>query len=103
MNCGVGPHMLAVLKSARAQLGKGPGDTIEVVVWKNETERTVEVPPELAKLMKKEGVQFFFDSLSYTNRKEYCRWITGAKREETRQASIAKSVEMMKNGIKTPG
>jgi hypothetical protein len=27
-------HMLGVLKSIREQIGKGPGDTIEVVVWR---------------------------------------------------------------------
>jgi hypothetical protein len=34
--------------------------------------------------MKKHDVGDFFDSLSFTNRKEYCRWITEAKKEQTR-------------------
>ena len=40
---------------------------------------------------------------NYTNRKEYVRWITEAKREETRANRLAKSVEMLKKGVKTPG
>jgi Domain of unknown function (DUF1905) len=27
-------HMLGLLKSIREQIGKGPGDTIDVVVWR---------------------------------------------------------------------
>ena len=53
--------------------------------------------------MKKHGVRTFFDSLSYTNRKEYCRWITEAKKEETRAARLEKSIEMLRKGVKTPG
>jgi hypothetical protein len=96
-------HMLPVLKDVRAKIGKGVGDTIDVVVWKDDEVRTVEVPAEFAKLMKKEGVLAAFEKLSYTHRKEYCRWIGEAKKEETRSARIAKSVEMLKKGIKTPG
>lgn len=103
MNCGVGPHMLGVLKSVRAQLGKGPGDSINVVVWKDDEVRTVEVSAEFEKLMKKEGVLADFEKLSYSHRKEYCRWIAEAKKEETRQARMEKSVQMLKKGVKTPG
>jgi hypothetical protein len=101
--CGPESHMLGVLKSIREQIGKGPGDTIDVVLWRDETERTVDVPAEFASLMKKAGVVAFFEKLSYTNRKEYCRWITGAKREETRQMRLKKSIEMLEKGVKTPG
>jgi hypothetical protein len=103
MRCGAQQHMLGILKSIRQQTGKQLGDRIEVAIWKDEQERTVEVPAALATLMKKHGVREFFDSLSYTNRKEYCRWITEAKKEETRQTRIAKAVEMLRTGVKTPG
>jgi uncharacterized protein YdeI (YjbR/CyaY-like superfamily) len=53
--------------------------------------------------MKKEGVSAEFEELSYTHRKEYCRWITDAKKEETRQARLTKAVAMLKKGVKTPG
>jgi hypothetical protein len=103
VKCGDANHMLGVLKGIREQIGKGPGDTIEVVVWKDEEERTVEVPAEFERLMKKEGLLDGFEKLSYTNRKEYCRWIREAKKEETRQARLKKSIEMLRKGVKTPG
>jgi hypothetical protein len=103
MNCGATGHTLGVLKGVREQIGKGPGDVVDVVVWKDEAVRTVEVPEEFARLMKKEGMRAVFDRLSYTHRKEYCRWISEAKKEETRQTRLAKAVEMLRRGVKTPG
>jgi Domain of unknown function (DUF1905)/Bacteriocin-protection, YdeI or OmpD-Associated len=100
---GLPQHMLPILKSIREQIGKGPGDTVDVVIKRDESVRMVEAPPELAKLMKKEGVSATFEKLSYTHRKEYCRWITEAKKEETRQTRLTKAVAMLKKGIKTPG
>src|SRR5947209_8768153 len=53
---GAPQHMLGVLKSIREQIGKGPGDMVEVTIEKDEAERTVEVPTEFEKLLKKEKV-----------------------------------------------
>lgn len=103
MQCGGRYHMLGILKSIRQQLGKQMGDTVDVRIWKDEGVRTVEVPDEFAALMRKHGIREFFDSLSYTHRKEYCRWIAEAKKAETRAARLGKSVEMLRKGVKTPG
>jgi len=96
-------HMLGLLKSIREQIRKGPGDSVAVVLWKDEAERTVEIPPDLAKLLEKEGLLPVFEKLSYTHRKEYCRWITEAKKEETRAKRLHKAVDMLRAGVKTPG
>ena len=96
-------HTLHMPKAIREQLGKVPGDTIDVVLWKDEEERILEVPALFEKLMKKEGLLPFFEKLSYTHRKEYCRWITEAKKEETRSKRLERAVEMLKQKVKTPG
>jgi hypothetical protein len=103
MNCGMPSHILGVLKSTREKIGKGVGDTVEVVVWKDEQERAIETPKDLKALLKKEGLLAAFAKLSYTHQKEYVRSIEEAKKEETRQRRLAKCVEMLKAGIKTPG
>jgi bacteriocin resistance YdeI/OmpD-like protein/uncharacterized protein DUF1905 len=103
VKCGPEGHMLGVLKSIREQIDKGPGDTIEVVLWKDEEVRTVEVPAEFESVLKKEGLLASFEKLSFTHRKEYCRWIAEAKKEETRRARLSKSIEMLRSGVKTPG
>jgi uncharacterized protein YdeI (YjbR/CyaY-like superfamily) len=65
--------------------------------------RTIAIPAQFEELIKKEGLLSFFEQLSYTHRKEYCRWVTEAKKEETRLKRLAKAVEMLKKGVKTPG
>jgi bifunctional DNA-binding transcriptional regulator/antitoxin component of YhaV-PrlF toxin-antitoxin module len=96
-------HTLHLPKAIREQLGKVPGDIIDVVLWKDEEERILEVPAPFEKLMKKEGLLSFFETLSYTHRKEYCRWISEAKKEETRSKRLEKAIEMLKQKVKTPG
>ncbi len=103
MKYGRPEHFLGVAKAIREKIGKQPGDTVEVELWKDEEERTVEVPADFQRLMKKEGLLPFFEKLSFTHRKEYCRWITEAKKEETRLRRLEKAVEMLGKGIKTPG
>jgi hypothetical protein len=101
--CGPESHLLGVLKSIRDKIGKGPGDIVDVVVWKDEEVRTVEVPADFEERMKTESVLAFFEKLSYTQQKEYCRWIAEAKKEETRQARVGKAITMLKERAKTPG
>jgi hypothetical protein len=44
----------------------------------------------------------FFETLSFTNRKEYVRWIIDAKREETRKERVGKTIEKLLKGKKNP-
>jgi Bacteriocin-protection, YdeI or OmpD-Associated/Domain of unknown function (DUF1905) len=102
MTCGGSRHMLGVLKAIRQQIGKGPGDMLDVEVWKDEGSRTLEVPAPFEKLLKREGLLPFFAGLSYTHRREYCRWVAEAKKEETRLKRLKKAIEMLRNGVRTP-
>jgi bifunctional DNA-binding transcriptional regulator/antitoxin component of YhaV-PrlF toxin-antitoxin module len=95
-------HIIGVPKAVREKIGKQPGDSVEVELWKDEDERTVQVPAQFQELMKKEGLLPFFEKLSYTHRKEYCRWIREARKEATRLRRLEKAVEMLRQGIKTP-
>jgi hypothetical protein len=96
-------HLIGVRKAIRDKIAKNPGNTIEVVVWKDEAERVLEVPAELQKMLEQENLLPVFEKLSYTHRKEYCRWIIDARKEETRLKRLAKTAELLKKGIKTPG
>jgi hypothetical protein len=53
-----------MLKAIREQSVNDPGDIIEVVVWKDEEVRTVEVSAQFENLMKKEGLLPVFKKLS---------------------------------------
>jgi len=54
IKCGLAYHALHVPKATREELDKGVGDAVDVVVWKDEEVRTLEVPATFAQLMKKE-------------------------------------------------
>ena len=94
-------HLLIILKGIREQIGKTFGDEITITVEPDTEPRILEIPQDLAKELKKDKeARAFFDKLSYTHRKEYVTWINDAKKEETRQNRINKTIEMLKQGKK---
>ncbi|WP_427885063.1 YdeI/OmpD-associated family protein [Kribbella sp. GL6] len=86
---------LGILKTIRAELGKGDGDRVTVTVERDAGERTVEVPEDLAAALAEAGVREAFDGLSFSHRREHVNAINDAKKPETRQRRIAKTVEMV--------
>lgn len=102
MDMGLG-MMLGVTQEIRRKINKNPGDIVSVEISEDLQERVVEIPDDLASLLKKNPAEKeFFDSLSFTNRKEYARWITDAKREETRSARLQKIIEFLNLKRKNP-
>ena len=94
-------HMLLILKEIREKIGKTFGDEIKVVVEADTEPRVVELPAELKKAFKTEKeAKAFFEKLAYTHQREYVMWINEAKKEETRQSRIVKTIEMLKKGKK---
>jgi hypothetical protein len=99
-----GETVLGLTKAWRAAAGLEPGDTVAVEIDRDDAPREVEVPPALqAALDGDPEAKAAFDGLSFTHRKEYARWIAEAKREETRERRLAKALEMLREGTKTPG
>lgn len=90
-------HILIILKGIREQIGKSFGDQVKVTLEADTEPRVLEIPKDLMKELKKDReAKAFFDKLSYTHRKEYVMWINEAKREETRQRRIVKTIAMLK-------
>ena len=99
MRMGSECHMLGVLKDLRERIGKTFGDEITVTLEPDTEPRVVEIPKDLMKELKKDKeAKTFFDKLSYTHQKEYVWWVEEAKKEETRQNRILKTIEMLKKG-----
>ncbi len=94
-------HMLLILKEIREQIGKTFGDEIKVVVEADNEPRVVDLPAELKKAFKIEKeAKAIFEKLAYTHQREYVMWINEAKKEETRENRIAKTIEMLKQNKK---
>lgn len=98
---GGGVHILGVRKSIRAAIGKDIGDSVEVSLRRDTAPRVVEIPPELEAAFGAAGdVRATFDALSYTHRREFAEWVTGGKRQETRERRAAKAVDKIRAGEK---
>lgn len=75
----------------------------EIFNWVDPVAKTVKLPDDLAAELKKNKKEAaVFDSLSFTNKKEYIEWIVTAKREETRNERIAGTIERLGKGWKNP-
>lgn len=95
---GTPDHILLIRKDIREKIKKTAGDFINIEVEEDKTPRVVIVPNDLQLLLAKNpDEQTFFNTLSYTHRKEYVQWIESAKREETRKRRLTKALEMMKD------
>lgn len=65
--------------------------------------RVVTPPGDLQKLLGKNArARAQFDTLSFTNQREYVGWIIEAKKPETRAARLSKAVELLSKGKKNP-
>src|SRR5688572_25460848 len=75
----------------------------EIFNWVDPKTKEVKLPNDLAASFKKNKKEAAaFDSLSFTNKKEYIEWIVMAKREQTRAERIKGTIERLGKGWKNP-
>ena len=75
----------------------------EIFKWVNPQTKEVRLPDDLSSRLEKNKKQReLFDSLSFTNKKEYIEWIVTAKREETRNERVKETIERLAKGWKNP-
>jgi hypothetical protein len=99
MPMGDGTYCLGVLKSIQEVAGLGAGDEIDVELELDTAPRTVEVPPDLAAALARDGkAAAAWAKLSFTNRKEIARSLAEAKKPETRERRLAAAVERLNRG-----
>lgn len=65
--------------------------------------KTVMLPADLKSVMEEQAASVaFFESLSYTNKKEYLTWVLTARQQKTRHERMMKMVEKLLAGKKNP-
>lgn len=100
---GKGNHCMGLKAAIMQELGKSAGDIVNVTLEIDTEERVVEIPSELKKVLSKNPKEKkYFESLAYTHRKEYVKWITSAKKEETKKARLEKMLKMLNEKMKHP-
>lgn len=87
--------ILGILKDIRSQLGKSPGDKVTVTVERDDAERSVVVPDELAAALDAAALGATFNRLSYSHQRAYVGWIEEAKKPETRRRRVTQTIERL--------
>jgi len=94
-----GRYLVPLSAANRTAAGVAAGDEIEVGIEPDTEPRVVEVPADLtAALAADDAARATFDQLSFTHRKEWVRWIEEAKKAETRESRVTKTVESLRAG-----
>ena len=98
---GNGAHVIQINKTMQRETGLSAGDRTKVTLAIDDQSRTVIVTTDLKQALSKNKVaDKFFSALSYTYQKEYVDWITEAKREETRERRLRKTLCLLGEQIK---
>jgi len=94
-----GRFLVPLSAENRAAAGVAAGDEIDVDIALDTAPREVIAPADLADaLAHDDEARQFFDTLSYTHRKEWVRWIEEAKKADTRRARVTKTIEALRAG-----
>lgn len=82
--------MLLLRKDVRVELGKEPGESVEVIVELDDTPREVIIPNDVKLALETAGLLETFEALAYSHRREYIDDIRAAIKLETRLSRIEK-------------
>jgi len=86
----------------RAAAGVIAGGHVDVEIQLDTTTRVVTLPPDLdAALADDPAARKFFESLSFTQRKEWVRWIGAAKRTPIRTSRINQTIVALRDQKRT--
>ena len=79
-------HVLGITRETRKKLDKTFGDVIAVRIEQDFLVREVTLPEDVSMVFEENpGARENYDSLSFSNKKEYVHWVESAKKEETRK------------------
>jgi hypothetical protein len=75
----------------------------EIFKWIDPVGKTVTLPPDLISAFKKNRSQAeVFNNLPFSHKKEYLEWIVTAKKTQTRNDRIDKTISLLKKGWRNP-
>jgi hypothetical protein len=95
--------LIGLNREVRDATGLDAGERATFELAADTKPREVEVPEALAAALHEDAAtRDAFHALSYTHRREYARWVDEAKPEETRERRVARAVELLREGVRTP-
>lgn len=97
-----GRWMLPLSAANRTAAGVSAGDEVEVELAADTAPRVVELPEDLsAALSADPAARATYDALPPSHRKEWVRWVSEAKRSETRSDRLSRTVAALSAGHRT--
>jgi hypothetical protein len=98
-----GKTVMGFTQEIRAAAGIELGGELLIEIELDTAPREVEIPEELALALASDApARAVFESLAFTHRKEYAEWIAEAKRPDTKERRVAKTLQMLVEGTKHP-
>ena len=96
-------HFMVVNRHLRAAAGVSGGETVPVVLERDDEPRVIAPPTDFARALRgNKEAQALWDKLSFTHRREHVEHIEEAKKPETRLRRIEKSIALLAAGKKEP-
>jgi hypothetical protein len=94
-----GKFYIPVSAERREGAGIAAGDDVDVDIELDTEPRELTLPPDFADALDADArAKEFFDGLSFSNRQWHVQSIEGAKKPETRQRRIERSISMLREG-----
>ena len=90
---GGGRHRLFLNGAVRGVIGKSAGDSVEIRIRLDRSDRTPQTPADLREALAEDGASEAWEALAPSRRKECLVWLAGAKRDQTRAARIGRIVQ----------
>jgi AbrB family looped-hinge helix DNA binding protein len=98
---GQGKYYMVIPKKVRELAHLKEGDEIQLTVEINHQGNQIELPKAFSIALQRDNEAFdCFEKLPNSHKKEYIRWISEAKKEETQRVRIEKAILMIKEGKK---
>lgn len=96
-------HFMVVNRKLRESACVRGGETVPVTMERDTAPRVITPPADFARALKSnKEAQATWDKLSYTHQREHVEHIEEAKKPETRERRIEKSIQLLAVGKKEP-
>jgi hypothetical protein len=92
-----GIQYIVVNAEARRRAGVKAGDFVNIMLEPDSEKREIEIPLPLKKALGAKLAQKL-NGLSFTHKKEFIVWYSGAKMEDTRARRVVKMKQMLSSG-----
>jgi hypothetical protein len=94
-------HSMMVSKELQTGANAHAGDLVSVTLEPDAENRHISIPPELeAALTENPRAASVFQTMTYSQKKEYVDWILNAKQATTKASRVAKAIDLLAAGKK---